>query len=184
MAATTPPARRWAAASGVPDGPSLDRGQWSYRVGLVGKPSVGKSSLFNALTHATVADGRGRAHGQRGTRRAVGRPWTRMSARRRWAAAAAACGRGPARLVELPPYSNSNVAAPPGGPSRARWRCWTCARHHGASGHRQQFRQRSDRGPPSPALAPGRWRQPRVACGSSRGAGAGARVKPADVMNA
>ena len=43
------------------DGAASLRGQWSYRVGLVGKPSVGKSSLFNALTHATVADSGARA---------------------------------------------------------------------------------------------------------------------------
>jgi hypothetical protein len=36
------------------------RGLWSYTVGLIGKPSAGKSTFFNAATHAVLrgADGR------------------------------------------------------------------------------------------------------------------------------
>ena len=64
MAARTPPAQLMGGGERSADGAASCEG-WSYRVGLVGKPSVGKSSLFNALTHATVADGGARRQGGR-----------------------------------------------------------------------------------------------------------------------
>ena len=60
-AAATPPAALLGAVQS--DGATAEgrqaalRGAWSYSVGLVGKPSAGKSTLFNALTRAGSAPG-------------------------------------------------------------------------------------------------------------------------------
>ena len=38
---------------------AASRGIWNYTIGLVGKPSAGKSSFYNAATHAAYSkDGR------------------------------------------------------------------------------------------------------------------------------
>ena len=52
-AATTALRRRAPAAAGAP--PSRHRGAWELVVGVVGKPSAGKSTFFNAVTRSTGA---------------------------------------------------------------------------------------------------------------------------------